>query len=87
MDRTYAVVLLCICLCTGLRVPDRIVTVYASFNVTVAASPSRFMSLFDPILPIGVLLNCMQVSLVYSLLVLVGPWPTCCVLRLYNLES
>lgn len=73
MDRSYSVVLLYVCLCTGLRLPDRIVTVYASFNVTVAASPSRFMSLFDPILPIGVLLNCMQVSLVYSLLVLVGP--------------
>ncbi|CAI8049801.1 Hormone-sensitive lipase [Geodia barretti] len=44
----------------GLRLPDRIVTVYATFNLTSAASPSRFLSLFDPILPIGVLLNCMQ---------------------------
>jgi hormone-sensitive lipase len=44
----------------GLRRPNRVVIVYPTLNCTVAVSPSRFLSLFDPILPIGVLINCMH---------------------------
>lgn len=46
----------------GVRLPDAILAVYPSTNITSSASPSRVMSMVDPILPLGVLVACQQVS-------------------------
>ena len=52
----------------GIRLPDAILMVYPSTNVTTSSCPSRIMSLVDPILPLGVMVACQQVSkLVLSL--------------------
>ena len=57
----------------GLRLPDRILSVYPSTITRSSASPSRFMTLVDPILPIGILLSCKQVHVCMCvLLVCVG---------------
>ncbi|XP_077985551.1 hormone-sensitive lipase-like [Glandiceps talaboti] len=43
----------------GIRVPDGIVTCYAPFQVRYSPSPSRILSLMDPLLPLGVLSCCL----------------------------
>ena len=48
----------------GLRLPDQIFSFYPPCFVSTAISPSRFLSLIDPILPIGILISCLQVSIV-----------------------
>ena len=45
----------------GLRLPDRIISIYPTFNTTTAVSPSRIMTLLDILLPVGALLCCQQV--------------------------
>ena len=50
----------------GLRLPDRILSCYPSTITRTSASPSRFMTLVDPILPIGILLSCQQVHTLYT---------------------
>ena len=55
---------LCITLCLkaasyGIRLPDGILTSYAPFNVQFRPSPSRLLSLLDPLLPIGILTQCL----------------------------
>ena len=47
-----------------LRLPDQIFSFYPPCFVSTAISPSRFLSLIDPILPIGILISCLQVSIV-----------------------
>lgn len=48
-----------------IRLPDSILAVYPSTNVTSAACPSHVMSIVDPILPLGVLLACQQVIIMF----------------------
>ncbi|XP_002733228.1 hormone-sensitive lipase-like [Saccoglossus kowalevskii] len=43
----------------GIRIPDGIVTFYAPFQVRYSPSPSRILSLMDPLLPLGVLSCCL----------------------------
>ena len=45
-----------------LRIPDQIFAYYPATLISSAVSPSRFLSLMDPLLPIGILLSCLQVS-------------------------
>lgn len=44
----------------GIRKPDAIMAAYAPFLVELALSPSRLLSVFDPLLPQGVLLACLD---------------------------
>ena len=55
---------LCVTLClkaaaSGVRLPDGILTSYAPFNVQFRPSPSRLLTLLDPLLPIGILTQCL----------------------------
>lgn len=43
----------------GIRIPDSILTAYAPFNVQWVPSPSRLLSLMDPLLPTGILGACL----------------------------
>ena len=43
----------------GIRLPDSILAAYAPFNVQWVPSPSRLLSLMDPLLPTGVLGACL----------------------------
>lgn len=43
----------------GIRLPDGILTSYAPFMVQFRPSPSRLLSLLDPLLPIGILTQCL----------------------------
>jgi len=47
----------------GIRLPDALLIVYPSTNVTTAASPSRVISAVDPILALGVMMACQQVRM------------------------
>lgn len=47
----------------GIRLPDAMLIVYPSTNLSTAACPSRIISMVDPILPLGVMLACQQVRL------------------------
>ena len=46
----------------GLRLPDQIFSFYPATVVSSTVSPSRFLSLIDPLMPIGILFSCLQVS-------------------------
>ncbi|XP_033730762.1 hormone-sensitive lipase-like, partial [Pecten maximus] len=43
----------------GIRVPDGIVAAYTPVLVHYTPSPSRMLSLMDPLLPVGILVRCM----------------------------
>ena len=43
----------------GVRLPDGILTSYAPFMVHFRPSPSRLLSLLDPLLPVGILTQCL----------------------------
>ncbi|XP_022108373.1 hormone-sensitive lipase-like [Acanthaster planci] len=43
----------------GIRAPDGVVALYTPFNVHYQPSPSRMLSLLDPLLPIGILIRCL----------------------------
>ena len=43
----------------GIRVPDSILAAYSPFNVQWVPSPSRLLSLMDPLLPTGILAGCL----------------------------
>ncbi|XP_038065915.1 hormone-sensitive lipase-like [Patiria miniata] len=43
----------------GIRAPDGVVPLYTPFNVHYQPSPSRMLSLLDPLLPIGILIRCL----------------------------
>ena len=43
----------------GIRLPDGILTSYAPFMVHFRPSPSRLLTLLDPLLPIGILTQCL----------------------------
>lgn len=45
----------------GLRMPDSIVSIYPNVNATTSVTPSRISALWDPILPLGVMLACQAV--------------------------
>lgn len=44
----------------GLRQPDAVISVYGGLLVKYAPSPSRIMSLMDPLLPLGVVALCLR---------------------------
>uniref|UniRef100_A0A674BHY0 Lipase E, hormone sensitive type n=1 Tax=Salmo trutta TaxID=8032 RepID=A0A674BHY0_SALTR len=44
----------------GVRMPDGIVAAYPAFLLTAYASPSRLLTLFDPLLPLSVLSRCLS---------------------------
>ncbi|XP_060948937.1 lipase, hormone-sensitive a isoform X2 [Limanda limanda] len=44
----------------GIRVPDGIMTAYPATLLTTDASPSRLLTLIDPLLPLGVLAKCLN---------------------------
>ena len=46
----------------GLRMPDSILSIYPNVNASSSATPSRITALWDPILPLGVMLACQAVS-------------------------
>lgn len=43
----------------GIRRPDSLLTAYSPFNVQYVPSPSRLLSLMDPLLPTGILSACL----------------------------
>jgi hypothetical protein len=43
----------------GVRVPDGVLSIYGCLLVKYAPSPSRLLSLMDPLLPLGVLPKCL----------------------------
>ena len=43
----------------GIRTPDSVLTAYSPFNVQYVPSPSRLLSLMDPLLPTGILAGCL----------------------------
>ena len=45
----------------GLRLPDQLFSFYPSTVMRSSITPSRFLSLMDPLLPVGVLYSCLQV--------------------------
>ncbi|XP_075868373.1 lipase, hormone-sensitive a isoform X2 [Nelusetta ayraudi] len=45
---------------SGIRVPDGIVAAYPATLLTTDASPSRLLTLIDPLLPLGVLTKCVN---------------------------
>lgn len=47
----------------GLRMPDSILSIYPNVNASSSATPSRITALWDPILPLGVMLACQAVSI------------------------
>ncbi|XP_074543251.1 lipase, hormone-sensitive a isoform X2 [Halichoeres trimaculatus] len=56
---------LCITVCmkaisSGIRVPDGIMAAYPATLLTTDASPSRLLTLIDPLLPLGVLAKCLN---------------------------
>lgn len=44
----------------GVRMPDGIVAVYPATLLTAYASPSRLLTLMDPLLPLSVLSRCLS---------------------------
>jgi len=44
----------------GIRLPDLLVPVYPTTLVRTDISPSRLLSVMDPVLPIGVLISCLN---------------------------
>lgn len=44
----------------GVRPPDGVLSIYGSFHVRYAPSPSRLMAILDPILPLGLLIKCLS---------------------------
>uniref|UniRef100_A0A8C7S597 Lipase, hormone-sensitive b n=1 Tax=Oncorhynchus mykiss TaxID=8022 RepID=A0A8C7S597_ONCMY len=49
----------------GVRMPDGIVAAYPAILLTAYASPSRLLTLFDPLLPLSVLSRCLSAYMVY----------------------
>lgn len=47
-------------ICSGVRVPDGIMAAYPATLLTTDASPSRLLTLIDPLLPLGVLTKCIN---------------------------
>ncbi|XP_068431477.1 lipase, hormone-sensitive a isoform X2 [Clinocottus analis] len=47
-------------ICSGIRVPDGIMAAYPATLLTTDASPSRLLTLIDPLLPLGVLTKCIN---------------------------
>ena len=47
------------CAQEGLRVPDGIVTAYGCVMVRATPSPSRILTVMDPLLPMGILGRCL----------------------------
>ncbi|KAM3858603.1 lipase, hormone-sensitive a [Diretmus argenteus] len=45
---------------SGIRVPDGIMAAYPATLLTTDASPSRLLTLIDPVLPLGVLAKCLN---------------------------
>uniref|UniRef100_A0AAX7TPQ7 Hormone-sensitive lipase n=1 Tax=Astatotilapia calliptera TaxID=8154 RepID=A0AAX7TPQ7_ASTCA len=45
---------------TGIRIPDGIMAAYPATLLTTDASPSRLLTLIDPLLPLGVLTKCIN---------------------------
>ncbi|KAF7660037.1 hypothetical protein LDENG_00289500 [Lucifuga dentata] len=45
---------------SGIRVPDGIMAAYPATLLTTDASPSRLLTLIDPLLPLGVLTKCLN---------------------------
>ena len=45
----------------GLRMPDSILSIYPNVNASSSVTPSRITALWDPILPLGVMLACQAV--------------------------
>ncbi|XP_038581555.1 lipase, hormone-sensitive a [Micropterus salmoides] len=45
---------------SGIRIPDGIMAAYPATNLTIDASPSRLLTLIDPLLPLGVLTKCLN---------------------------
>jgi len=42
------------------RLPDGLVLIYTPFMISYTPSPSRFLCLMDPLLPLGILARCME---------------------------
>ena len=42
-----------------IRVPDGIMSAYAPVLIQYTPSPARFMSMIDPLLPVGILMRCL----------------------------
>ncbi|GAB1604851.1 hormone-sensitive lipase-like isoform X1 [Argonauta hians] len=45
---------------SNIRIPDAIQTVYTSGLISIVPSPSRLLSVMDPLLPVGVILKCLD---------------------------
>ncbi len=46
----------------GLRLPHHIFSYYPATIVRSCATPSRFLSVIDPLLPCGIMISCLQVQ-------------------------
>ncbi|CAI9723045.1 hormone-sensitive lipase isoform X1 [Octopus vulgaris] len=45
---------------SNIRIPDGILAVYTSALISIVPSPSRLLSVMDPLLPVGVMLKCLD---------------------------
>ena len=57
---TLAVAATLMALSSAVRLPDAVLSVYGCLLVKYAPSPSRLLSLMDPLLPVGVLPKCLS---------------------------
>ena len=64
----------------GLRQPDLIFSFYPAAIVRSCVTPSRFLSLIDPLLPFGIMISCLQVmsrTYIIRIHVRISDWLTC----------
>ncbi len=71
----------------GVRMPDGIVAAYPATLLTVYASPSRLLTLIDPLLPLSVLSRCLSAYAGQSGAVIRFYDKQCCVVRVGTVRS
>ncbi len=49
----------------GIRVPDGILSAYGTFLVRYTPSPARIMALMDPLLPLGLMAQCLAGNILH----------------------
>ena len=49
-----------------IRVPDGIMSAYAPVMIQYTPSPARFMSMIDPLLPVGILMRCLAGKVLHT---------------------
>lgn len=52
---------------SNIRIPDGILAVYTSALISIVPSPSRLLSVMDPLLPVGVMLKCLDGKIYFEM--------------------